>query len=184
MMVESADGKRALLGRSRGHRPGMLTCLAGFVDQCESVGVPPAPPIETLCTFTYGGCAINIIASLRLTPLLQSTSGIRLWVHLQCCSIETLYTFTYGGCAVNIEASPRLNPLLHPMRNRGCRSAGGSAAADVQSQRAARSCDRRGRGSGCGWRAWGYIFRLADGSYTWHWHMRWAWCTVRRGQGR
>ena len=38
MMVESADGAHALLGRSRGHRPGMLTCLSGFIDQAESIG--------------------------------------------------------------------------------------------------------------------------------------------------
>ena len=41
MMVESPDGSHALLGRSRGHRPGMLTCLSGFVDQAESIGAPP-----------------------------------------------------------------------------------------------------------------------------------------------
>ena len=56
MMVESGDGKRALLGRSRGHRPGMLTCLAGFVDQCESVGVLQARSVELRY---IGKCAIN-----------------------------------------------------------------------------------------------------------------------------
>ncbi len=43
MMVESADGTHALLGRSRGHRPGMLTCLSGFIDQAESIGERLAP---------------------------------------------------------------------------------------------------------------------------------------------
>lgn len=55
MMVESADGQRALLGRSRGHRPGMLTCLAGFVDQCESVG-------EDLLLITPRlGCVLSLL---------------------------------------------------------------------------------------------------------------------------
>lgn len=44
MMVESADGRHALLGRSRGHRPGMLTCLSGFIDQSESIGKPCSTP--------------------------------------------------------------------------------------------------------------------------------------------
>lgn len=46
MMVESADGTHALLGRSRGHRPGMLTCLSGFIDQAESIG-ERSPPAES-----------------------------------------------------------------------------------------------------------------------------------------
>ncbi|PNW78451.1 hypothetical protein CHLRE_09g396900v5 [Chlamydomonas reinhardtii] len=37
MLVESPDGRRALLGRNRKFTPGMYTCLSGFVDQCESV---------------------------------------------------------------------------------------------------------------------------------------------------
>eukprot|EP00887_Chlorella_sp_A99_P005196 scaffold1.g5196.t1 len=37
MLVESPDGSRALLGRSTKHRPGMLTALAGFIDQGESI---------------------------------------------------------------------------------------------------------------------------------------------------
>jgi len=37
MLVESPDGRRALLGRSRKFTPGMYTCLSGFIDQCESI---------------------------------------------------------------------------------------------------------------------------------------------------
>ncbi|GFR52546.1 hypothetical protein Agub_g15121 [Astrephomene gubernaculifera] len=37
MLVESPDGRRALLGRNKKFTPGMYTCLSGFVDQCESV---------------------------------------------------------------------------------------------------------------------------------------------------
>lgn len=37
MLVESADGQRALLGRSKKIRMHMQTCLSGFVDQCESI---------------------------------------------------------------------------------------------------------------------------------------------------
>ncbi|KXZ49974.1 hypothetical protein GPECTOR_18g130 [Gonium pectorale] len=37
MLVESPDGRRALLGRNKKYTPGMYTCLSGFVDQCESV---------------------------------------------------------------------------------------------------------------------------------------------------
>ena len=33
MMVESEDGSRALLGRSKRMRPGMMTCLSGFIEQ-------------------------------------------------------------------------------------------------------------------------------------------------------
>ena len=33
MLVESVDGSRALLGRSKRMRPGMLTCLSGFIEQ-------------------------------------------------------------------------------------------------------------------------------------------------------
>jgi hypothetical protein len=36
MLVESPDGSAALLGRSKKIRPGMLTCLSGFVDQVGS----------------------------------------------------------------------------------------------------------------------------------------------------
>ncbi len=37
MLVESPDGQRALLGRSRKFVPGLYTCLSGFIDQCESI---------------------------------------------------------------------------------------------------------------------------------------------------
>ncbi|KAK9805210.1 hypothetical protein WJX72_006176 [[Myrmecia] bisecta] len=37
MMVESPDGSQALLGRSKKVRAGMYTCLAGFVEQAESI---------------------------------------------------------------------------------------------------------------------------------------------------
>eukprot|EP00955_Chlamydomonas_euryale_P046263 353378-Chlamydomonas_euryale.AAC.1 len=37
MLVESPDGHRALLGRSKRNTPGMYTCLSGFIDQCESI---------------------------------------------------------------------------------------------------------------------------------------------------
>ena len=33
MLVESMDGSRALLGRPRNLRPGVLTCLSGFIEQ-------------------------------------------------------------------------------------------------------------------------------------------------------
>ena len=36
MMVESVDGSRALLGRSKRMRPGMMTCLSGFIEQVSS----------------------------------------------------------------------------------------------------------------------------------------------------
>lgn len=35
MLVESPDGTKALLGRSKKHRSGMLTALAGFIDQAR-----------------------------------------------------------------------------------------------------------------------------------------------------
>lgn len=35
--MESPDGQRALLGRSKKFAPGMYTCLSGFIDQCESI---------------------------------------------------------------------------------------------------------------------------------------------------
>jgi hypothetical protein len=56
MMVESADGTHALLGRSRGHRPGMLTCLSGFIDQAESIG-GLAPSIFLVLTAPKRACA-------------------------------------------------------------------------------------------------------------------------------
>ncbi|PRW58426.1 Nudix hydrolase chloroplastic [Chlorella sorokiniana] len=37
MLVESPDGRSALLGRSKAMRPGMLTALSGFVDQGEAI---------------------------------------------------------------------------------------------------------------------------------------------------
>jgi NAD+ diphosphatase len=37
MLIESPDGQKALLGRSKKLPPNILTCLAGFVDQAESV---------------------------------------------------------------------------------------------------------------------------------------------------
>uniref|UniRef100_A0A7S4QSL4 NAD(+) diphosphatase n=1 Tax=Alexandrium monilatum TaxID=311494 RepID=A0A7S4QSL4_9DINO len=36
-LIMSADGRRILLGRGHKHPVGMYTCIAGFVDQCESV---------------------------------------------------------------------------------------------------------------------------------------------------
>jgi len=36
-LITSPDGERCLLGRGQKHPEGMYTCLAGFVDQCESV---------------------------------------------------------------------------------------------------------------------------------------------------
>ncbi|KAL4437161.1 hypothetical protein ABPG75_004300, partial [Micractinium tetrahymenae] len=35
MLVESPDGSRALLARSKAMRPGMLTCLSGFCNQAS-----------------------------------------------------------------------------------------------------------------------------------------------------
>ena len=38
VMVESVDGRRALLGRPKSlKRPGVLTCLSGFIEQGESI---------------------------------------------------------------------------------------------------------------------------------------------------
>ena len=37
MLVESTDGNSALLGRPKKLRPGVLTCLSGFIEQGESV---------------------------------------------------------------------------------------------------------------------------------------------------
>ena len=38
MMVESSDGQRALVGRSKAIRLGtMLTCLSGFIEQGEAI---------------------------------------------------------------------------------------------------------------------------------------------------
>lgn len=36
-LIVSSDGRRCLLGRGHKHPPGMYTCIAGFVDQCETV---------------------------------------------------------------------------------------------------------------------------------------------------
>ena len=40
MLVESVDGSRALLGRSKRMRPGMMTCLSGFIEQVCSIPYP------------------------------------------------------------------------------------------------------------------------------------------------
>lgn len=59
MLVESPDGRRALLGRSRKVAPGMYTCLSGFVDQCESVEEVRHSTSHTtleLLTYYYAGC--------------------------------------------------------------------------------------------------------------------------------
>lgn len=53
MLVESPDGRRALLGRSRKFTPGMYTCLSGFIDQCESIE-------EVRCEKMRGTCDIFI----------------------------------------------------------------------------------------------------------------------------
>ena len=73
MMVESADGTQALLGRSHGHRPGMLTCLSGFIDQSESIGV------DSTMTGCYGRkayvqyphCGCEIACKLYSCPKVQ-----------------------------------------------------------------------------------------------------------------
>ena len=36
-VVESVDGSRALLGRPKTLRSGVLTCLSGFIEQGESI---------------------------------------------------------------------------------------------------------------------------------------------------
>lgn len=45
MIVESPDGSRALLGRTKQYRTGMYTCLSGFIEQVPPQSVPPRPAL-------------------------------------------------------------------------------------------------------------------------------------------
>lgn len=58
MVVESVDGTRALLGRSHKIRQAMMTALAGFVDQCESIEEVRSPP-SRLCVGPQQGITGN-----------------------------------------------------------------------------------------------------------------------------
>lgn len=46
MLVVSADGQRALLGRAKNLRPGMYTCLSGFIEMGESIEEAVAREVE------------------------------------------------------------------------------------------------------------------------------------------
>ncbi|KAL4437163.1 hypothetical protein ABPG75_004302 [Micractinium tetrahymenae] len=61
MLVESPDGSRALLGRSKAMRPGMLTCLSGFCDQGE--GLEEAVRRETREEAGIDVVAVDIVGS-------------------------------------------------------------------------------------------------------------------------
>ena len=50
MMVESSDGSKALLGRPKKLRGGVLTCLSGFIEQVrEHLVLRPAETIVSRC---------------------------------------------------------------------------------------------------------------------------------------
>ncbi len=46
MLVVSADGQRALLGRAKNLRKGMYTCLSGFIEMGESIEEAVAREVE------------------------------------------------------------------------------------------------------------------------------------------
>ena len=99
MMVESADGAHALLGRSRGHRPGMLTCLSGFIDQAESIG--------GRSPFSY---------RLTLGLAKQSRSEIR----FLCCSTKIIGDQI---CLLTAHGAPLMPSCRRSSSTRSCQSA-------------------------------------------------------------
>ena len=104
MMVESGDGKRALLGRSRGHLPGMLTCLAGFVDQCESVGVLHARSVE-----------LRYIGKRYQQRRYQHRRRYILFLCFLFLCFNQLLTMTLGVAATLHSASTRTRTLRLPL---------------------------------------------------------------------
>ena len=70
MLVESPDGRRALLGRNKKFMPGMYTCLSGFIDQCESIEeVCYALQSSTSQRVTLKQLPASIMHRGRATPL-------------------------------------------------------------------------------------------------------------------
>ncbi len=72
MMVESVDGSRALLGRSKRMRPGMMTCLSGFIEQVFSARLASEHGRAATC-LTLTTCTPEI----RLVYRLDALRGIR-----------------------------------------------------------------------------------------------------------
>ena len=54
MLVESPDGGRALLGRPKKLRPGVLTCLSGFIEQASRSSLACWLPYCTRCSALSG----------------------------------------------------------------------------------------------------------------------------------
>lgn len=78
MLVESPDGQKALLGRSKGLRASMQTCLSGFVDQAESIEEVSRCVITRLplyaCTPMSSYQAMNTKKQQHACPLKRSVS--------------------------------------------------------------------------------------------------------------
>lgn len=89
-MVESIDGQRALLGRPKSlKRPGVLTCLSGFIEQGESIedavrrevweeaGIPVGD-VSVLGSqpWPIGACVLNVDLTARTDACLLAHSPI------------------------------------------------------------------------------------------------------------
>ncbi len=72
MLVESPDGSAALLGRSKKMRPGMLTCLSGFIDQVGGSAAPLAPRELPAALAVFRGMHTPKAASAVLRMALRS----------------------------------------------------------------------------------------------------------------
>ena len=96
MLVESKDGSSALLGRPKKLRPGVLTCLSGFIEQGESVeeavarevqeeaGVPLVS-IELLGSQPW---PIGALCCGSRAPVLLCVSGSMAWWGLRAWEIS------------------------------------------------------------------------------------------------
>lgn len=62
-LIESPDGQRALLGRSKNLPRGMLTCLSGFVDQAESIEEAVAREVKEEAGVDIDVTDVSIIGS-------------------------------------------------------------------------------------------------------------------------
>lgn len=77
MMVEDPSGNKALLGRPKKLRPGVLTCLSGFIEQVS---------IQDPNQSSQSGSESNLLYTFCLLSLLYQLSDLLL---CYCSSYES-----------------------------------------------------------------------------------------------
>jgi len=101
MLVESVDGKHALLGRPRSlkKRGPVLTCLSGFIEQGESIE-------EAVRAQSYVLCMEGSLFGSKLLPIAQRLESICLRI------VNTaINSMSYAVCVLIFSGTPQLDDL-------------------------------------------------------------------------